>query len=204
MGRPKCSEWVCGFPGCTHPVFLPPFEAQKKSKHMNKCPYKPGNASVASTVASPIVTNNITNVTNGNVTFSDNSIIGAQTPAPAPEATPASATIPTDAVAGLFHKHVVYAVIEREFLKTGEPIVKYGCTGVGMDNRMIGYPKGSLLLLTRPVCPSSLKRAEAAVLAGAREKFINRLDIGREYFEGDIFEMEKHFFFVASEFHVLR
>ena len=100
----------------------------------------------------------------------------------------------------LSHKNYIYAVIEREFRKSREPIVKFGRTGTDLATRMGHYPKGSIMLCACAVEPSKLEAAEAAVLAGAREMFRPCPNIGREYFWGDIKEMVRHLTMVALDF----
>jgi hypothetical protein len=80
----------------------------------------------------------------------------------------------------------IYILIEREFRKTKETIYKIGKTRC-LKNRMGDYPKGSLLLFCR-TC-SSIDNAEIDLLMIFNETFIQRKDIGTEYFEGDINEM---------------
>ena len=100
----------------------------------------------------------------------------------------------------LSHKHYLYAVIEREFRKTGERIVKFGRTGCGLAERMAQYPKESIMLGAVAVEPSLLYVAEKALLVSAREKFTACPRIGREYFWGDALAMTSHLFMIAINF----
>lgn len=80
----------------------------------------------------------------------------------------------------------VYLLIEREFIKTHENIYKIGVTR-NISKRVNQYPKCSKLELSIHVkmaveCETLLKHI-------FDEKFKNRKDIGREYYEGDIYEM---------------
>ena len=100
----------------------------------------------------------------------------------------------------LSHKHHLYALVEREFRKSGEQVVKYGRTSVGLTERMAQYPKGSVMLCSCAIEPALLEKAEAAVLSSAREKFRACPEIGREYFSGDIDAMICHLVQAAVKF----
>ena len=78
----------------------------------------------------------------------------------------------------------VYALIEREFTKTGEPIIKVGMSRkCNPADRLRGYPRGSFYIWVRHT-PSPV-RDERLILATMRIWFKDRRDIGAEYFEGD-------------------
>jgi hypothetical protein len=80
----------------------------------------------------------------------------------------------------------IYLLIEREFRKTEEKVYKIGKTKC-LSNRMKDYPTGSQLLYCR-IC-TFLNISECDLLKRFRKKFKQRIDIGREYFEGDCCEM---------------
>ena len=82
---------------------------------------------------------------------------------------------------------IIYLVIEREFIKTNEHIYKIGTTQNSITKRLNGYPKGTHLLYCR-VCPNG-KDMELSLKNSFKDRFIHRLDIGSEYFEGKCEEM---------------
>ena len=86
----------------------------------------------------------------------------------------------------LEHRAYLYALITREHRKTGESVVKYGMTGVGLAKRMAQYPKDSLMLGACPVDAELIAVAEAALLKAAKQRFRQCCAEGRESFEGDI------------------
>jgi len=77
----------------------------------------------------------------------------------------------------------VYALVEREFIKSGEPIIKVGMSRKSPDERLRGYPKGSHYIWIRHTL--SPTRDEQSILITMRTWFKPRRDIGAEYFEGD-------------------
>ena len=83
-----------------------------------------------------------------------------------------------------------YILWEREFINKKEFVYKIGMTGKGML-RFLSYPKQSLLLLVKDIY--DYEGAEKMIKKVFEIKFIQRLDIGLEYFEGDINEMKIEF-----------
>jgi hypothetical protein len=81
----------------------------------------------------------------------------------------------------------IYILQEREFIKTGEPIYKIGKTRQVSLGRFSQYPNGSVLYfqLIVPDCD----KLEKMIIRNFKIKYIQRTDIGREYFQGDVFEM---------------
>jgi hypothetical protein len=77
----------------------------------------------------------------------------------------------------------VYLLQEREFIKTNEKIYKVGMTQKENFERFNQYPKGSILLF-QIIC-HDCKNMEVQVIKQFKEKFIQRKDIGSEYFEGN-------------------
>jgi hypothetical protein len=75
----------------------------------------------------------------------------------------------------------MYIIQEREFLNLRQPVYKIGITKK-VCNRMGQYPKGSKIICIFPVDGDP----EALCLQQFRTQFIPRIDIGSEYFEGDI------------------
>jgi hypothetical protein len=85
---------------------------------------------------------------------------------------------------------VVYLLIEREFLKTGENIFKIGKSR-HITERLKSYPNGSLPLMVLPC--ENCDISEKVIQNVFEKKFIHRKDIGREYFEGDIVKIMECF-----------
>lgn len=83
----------------------------------------------------------------------------------------------------------IYLLQEREFLNTGENIYKIGITE-SLHNRMGHYPKGSKIFCVIPVSGDP----EALCLFNFRQKFVSRIDIGSEYFEGNLDLMIKELY----------
>ena len=77
----------------------------------------------------------------------------------------------------------IYLLQEREFIKTNENIYKVGMTQKENFERFNQYPKGSVLLF-QIIC-HDCKNMEVQVIKQFKEKFIQRKDIGSEYFEGN-------------------
>lgn len=80
----------------------------------------------------------------------------------------------------------MYLLKEREFLNSGEDVVKAGFSEA-FSKRMLAYPKGSIVLATLRV--SHGRSTERKVLAVLRSRFKSRRDIGAEYFEGPLCEI---------------
>jgi hypothetical protein len=79
--------------------------------------------------------------------------------------------------------HYIYLLQEREFIKTKENIYKVGRTEKENHSRFNQYSKGSVLLF-QMIC-NDCKSIERQIINLFKEKFIQRKDIGNEYFEGD-------------------
>lgn len=79
----------------------------------------------------------------------------------------------------------IYLLMEREFIKTGEPIYKIGQTNQDPPwKRFQQYPKNSrliLLIMANKAAEDVIKK-ELKSTAGIKQ----RKDIGLEYFEGDV------------------
>lgn len=81
----------------------------------------------------------------------------------------------------------IYLIKEREFINSGEPIYKIGKSKQENAKRFSSYPKGSLLIYQK-IC-SDCNTLELEIINEFRIKFINRKDIGSEYFEGNVEQM---------------
>ena len=72
----------------------------------------------------------------------------------------------------------IYMIQLREFIN--QPVYKVGKT---TQSHLARYPKGSELLLHVP--SSDCDTDERTILQLFRSKYISKMDIGNEYFEGD-------------------
>lgn len=77
----------------------------------------------------------------------------------------------------------LYLLQEREFIKTKENIYKVGRTEKENHTRFNQYPNGSVLLF-QMIC-NDCKSIERQIINLFKETFIQRKEIGNEYFEGD-------------------
>lgn len=97
--------------------------------------------------------------------------------------------------------HFCYLLQEREFVKTKENVFKPGKTKKGDASRFNNYPKDSILILLIRVYDCDV--AEKEILQEFNKKFKQRLDIGREYFEGDIDDIKNEFINIISKKYVM-
>ena len=81
----------------------------------------------------------------------------------------------------------IYLIQEREFINAKKEIYKPGRTAQENGKRFVSYPKDSKLLL-QIACKDCLM-TENIILKQFKEKYKQRKDIGREYFEGNYEEM---------------
>ena len=77
----------------------------------------------------------------------------------------------------------IYLLREREFVRLHENVYKLGRTSRRMEERFVEYSKQSELMLVLAVDDSKL--LETLLLRTFRTTFRPRVDIGREYFEGN-------------------
>jgi hypothetical protein len=80
----------------------------------------------------------------------------------------------------------IYIIKEREFVKSKENVYKLGMTK-NVKNRMGDYPRGSRIKDITSV--KDAKKSEQDLLIIFRTIFIQRSDIGTEYFQGDLDSM---------------
>ena len=83
----------------------------------------------------------------------------------------------------------IYLIQPREFIKTNEKIYKIGKTSRSIIQRFSEYPKQSSLLYCCPVNCKELNMIETGVIKLFDEKFKKRVDIGSEYYQGELFQM---------------
>jgi hypothetical protein len=81
----------------------------------------------------------------------------------------------------------IYLICEREFTKTKEDIYKIGKTARQDMARVLDYTKGSLLMYYC-ICNNSTV-IERKIIEEFKTKFLQRKDIGLEYFEGNYCDM---------------
>ena len=81
----------------------------------------------------------------------------------------------------------IYIAWLREFMASGSNTYKLGATR-NPAQRILSYPKGSVFVFTE-MCQDPFER-ESELLQLFRTKFHQRLDLGREYFDGDCQEMK--------------
>jgi len=83
----------------------------------------------------------------------------------------------------------IYIIKEREFVNSCESIYKIGKTTQCNEKRLKQYPKGSILIF-QSIC-SNCSIVEKEIISVFNQKYIQRRDIGSEYFEGEYIEMIK-------------
>lgn len=79
---------------------------------------------------------------------------------------------------------------EREFVNSSENIYKIGKTKRSINERLGGYPKNSKLIISRNINKYS-DIIEIIIKKIFSIKYLNRKDIGSEYFEGNVNKMTK-------------
>lgn len=84
---------------------------------------------------------------------------------------------------------IIYLIHVREFIKTGENIYKIGQSSRNGMKRIKEYPKGSKLLLLLRLNGYE-RQIESLLIKKFIYFFIQRRDIGKEYFEGDCEKMK--------------
>lgn len=85
---------------------------------------------------------------------------------------------------------MIYLVREREFIFRDLPIYKIGKTRQPMNSRLVGYPKGTQLILSILSDKPEIDESELKLLF--TQQYNRRLDIGTEYFEGNPYKMISH------------
>jgi hypothetical protein len=84
-------------------------------------------------------------------------------------------------------KGSIYLLREREFIRLQEPTYKIGRTSRNMKQRFRGYPKGSELIVSFEVKNS--RQVEKELICMFKVKFIQKVDYGDEYFNGNVNDM---------------
>lgn len=94
--------------------------------------------------------------------------------------------------------HFVYMIQEREFLKSGESVYKIGKTTQVPNSRLAGYPKGSRVIYYLDVSFSGCHYMEKKLIQEFDRLYIQRADIGRESYEGDLEKMKATFLRIVT------
>jgi len=81
----------------------------------------------------------------------------------------------------------VYILREREFVRLNESVYKIGRTDKTIKERLRKYPKGSEYITSNSVVDS--KSIEKCLINFFKINFIQKIDYGVEYFEGDVNKM---------------
>ena len=81
----------------------------------------------------------------------------------------------------------IYLLQEREFIKTKENIYKLGKTKQENLKRIQNYPNGTILNIQLECENCDINEKNLIIIF--KQKFMQRIDIGTEYFEGDKYEM---------------
>ena len=95
----------------------------------------------------------------------------------------------------------VYLVIEREFVHSDQSVYKIGRSSQENNSRIQQYPKGTQLICQLRVMDSHFLEREIIQLF--KHKYIQRSDIGREYFEGDSYHMQLDIFTLISTYNFI-
>lgn len=91
-----------------------------------------------------------------------------------------------------------YIIQEREFIKTNENVYKIGKTIQLGNYRFNKYPKGSCEKMKMSVY--DCHKCEKEIIDKFDKAFIQRHDVGREYYEGNYANISKLFIEITSQF----
>ena len=81
----------------------------------------------------------------------------------------------------------IYLLQEREHIRMNESVYKIGKTTRSVEKRASEYPKKSILYLSYGgIKLDKLNDVETQLISLLSDKYINRSDIGKEYFEGNL------------------
>jgi hypothetical protein len=99
-------------------------------------------------------------------------------------------------------KEHCYINYEREFINSSEETYKLGRTSQEGDKRLKQYPKGTEQIIKIHV--SNSINCENEIIKEFKKKFKHRVDIGREYFEGNISDMIKIFINITDKYPIIK
>uniref|UniRef100_A0A6C0IBJ9 C2H2-type domain-containing protein n=1 Tax=viral metagenome TaxID=1070528 RepID=A0A6C0IBJ9_9ZZZZ len=92
----------------------------------------------------------------------------------------------------------IYCILEREFTNSSENIYKIGKTKQSNIDRFKQYSKGSILLFH--MISTDCSADEKQIIKLFIQKYIQRTEIGREYFSGDINNIIRDIFDIVSKY----
>jgi hypothetical protein len=84
-----------------------------------------------------------------------------------------------------FQGEYIYIIREREFIKSRDDIFKVGRSG-GIIRRMVRFPKGSSVRCIVKVADAIEAKCEVLALLKMCKSLTHCIDIGEEYFRGNI------------------
>jgi hypothetical protein len=94
----------------------------------------------------------------------------------------------------------IYLIYTFDCLNAGVNIYKIGRTNRHYNNRISEYKNGSITYLI--INTSDCKLAEKILLKIFKAKYIQRLDHGNEYFEGNVYDMVKDIFDYMNQYNI--
>ena len=89
-----------------------------------------------------------------------------------------------------------YLLIEREFIRLKDKVLKLGRTDRTIEQRLTGYSKDTKVL--KCIFVKDSKYVEKKLIEIFDKLFYNRRDIGREYYEGDMELMISEFIHICK------
>ena len=92
----------------------------------------------------------------------------------------------------------IYMIRTRACINSKESVYKVGKTHQAFKNRMNGYDKGYETILVIPIPSIKLDQMERSILEHISKTFIQRVDYGQEYFEGNRMELVEHVMFIIQ------
>ena len=95
------------------------------------------------------------------------------------------------------NENYCYLIQLREFIKSGEQIYKIGKTSNGPTRRLSSYPKNSVVFANEKV--NNCNVVEKNIIKCFDKMFTKRIDIGTEYYEGDIDMIKTAFYKIIND-----
>ena len=93
--------------------------------------------------------------------------------------------------------HYIYLLREREFVSLKQSVFKIGKTTQPPNKRLVGYPKGSEIIMVITV--KNCHDTEKLILRRFDEIFDRQYQIGREYYKGCKYSMIKEMFNICEQ-----
>lgn len=91
----------------------------------------------------------------------------------------------------------IYCILEREFINSTENIYKIGKTKQTNVDRFKQYSKGSILIFH--MLSTNCSADEYRIIQLFKTKYVQRTEIGSEYFSGNIDNMMRDMFDIVSQ-----